>query len=133
MRTLTPLVAVVSAFVLVASAAATAPQSGVMGTVKKSPITPVCREGVRCSAPAAGIVLTFTRSGMVVGRVISARDGTFRLPLPAGNYSVRWLRSPAIGVLRPRTVVVLAGRFTILRLVIDTGIRSVSGRGSPLP
>jgi hypothetical protein len=81
---------------------------------------------VACSAPAAGIALVFMRHDVVAGRVTSGRDGTFRLALPPGSYGVRLARTPRLGSLRPQSVVVRSGRFTTLKLEIDTGIRSVS-------
>jgi hypothetical protein len=121
----------VASFALVAAlvggtAGTAAPASGVRGTVLRSPVTPVCREGVACSAPAAGIALVFMRHDVVAGRVTSGRDGTFRLALPPGSYGVRLARTPRLGSLRPQSVVVRSGRFTTLKLEIDTGIRSVS-------
>ena len=105
---------------LVAGAGAqrTTLRSGLYGTVMRGPITPVCVEGVPCSAPAAGAVLVFTQ-GAVVARVTVASDGSYRLRLPAGTYAVRSGKKP----LEPTVARVYTGRMARLDFSIDTGIR----------
>ena len=108
---------------LPASDAAAGSPSGIRGTLIRSPTTPVCREGQPCSAPAAGVALLVTRAGRTVAQPTTARDGSFRIVLAPGRYVVRLARPPRIGGLRPRAVQVWPGQFTIVRLVVDTGIR----------
>ena len=103
--------------------ASAATQSGIRGTVIKSPTKPVCEEGVPCSAPAAGVVLLFVRNGVEAARATTVRNGSFRVVLAPGTYVVRSLRKSPIGGMRPRTVEVRQGGFTVVRLSIDTGIR----------
>lgn len=91
----------------------------------KGPITPVCREGVPCDGPAAGVTLTFLRSGHTARRVKTDRRGHYRIKLAAGSYLVRltgtrFLRSSQP---QPRTVRVVGARFTKVNFHIDTGIR----------
>src|SRR5690348_1126022 len=81
---------IAASLVVVAGAGAhrTTLGSGLYGTVMKGPIIPVCVSELPCDAPAAGSLLVFTR-GAVVERVTVATDGSYRLRLPAGTYSVR--------------------------------------------
>ena len=116
---------VVASIVLVAGpvgAAAAAP-SGIRGTVIKSPTKPVCEEGVPCSAPAAGVALAFFRGGTRVATATTSGFGTYRVVLRPGTYVVRSPRKLIFGTLAPRTVRVVAGRFTVANFEIDTGIR----------
>ena len=113
----------VFAFALLAAGANAASPMGVSGTVMRSPIKPVCEEGIPCSAPAAGVVLVFVRKGVETTRTTTLRNGSFRVVLPPGTYVVRALRTFSFRGLRPRTAEVRPGRFTVIRLSIDTGIR----------
>ena len=97
--------------------------SGIRGTVIKSPTSPVCKEGVPCSAPAAGITLVALRGGVRVATARTSAVGRYRFVLRPGTYAVRLLRVPTLGGLSPRTVRVAQGRFTVVNLVVDTGIR----------
>jgi hypothetical protein len=111
------------ALLLAPSVSAGATTSGLRGLVTRSPITPVCMEGVPCSAPARNIPLVFTR----LGRTVTTRtdgDGRYRVALAPGAWSVRAASVPRIGTgIRPSSVRVLAGRFRVVNLDIDTGIR----------
>ena len=89
----------------------------------KSPTKPVCEEDVPCSAPAAGVVLVFVRSGVEAARTRTLPNGSFRVVLAPGAYVVRSLRKFPIGGMQPRTVRVLVGRFTVANFELDTGIR----------
>jgi hypothetical protein len=118
--------ALVVAFIALAvgsAGASAATQSGIRGTVIKSPTKPVCEEGVPCSAPAAGVVLVFVRNGVEAARTKTLHNGSFRVVLAPGTYVVRSLRKVPIGGMHPRTVTVRQGRFAVVRLSIDTGIR----------
>ena len=97
--------------------------SGIKGIVIKSPISPVCREGVPCSAPAAGVTLAFFRGGTRVATATTSGLGTYRVVLRPGTYVVRSPRKLIFGSLTPRTVRVVAGRFSVANFEIDTGIR----------
>ena len=103
--------------------ASAATQSGIRGTVIKSPTKPVCEEDVPCSAPAAGVVLAFFRGGTRVATATTSGFGTYRVVLRPGTYVVRSPRRLIFGTLTPRTVRVVAGHFTIANFEIDTGIR----------
>jgi hypothetical protein len=106
----------------VAAASATPPPSGLYGTVRRGPTTPVCRSGVPCDAPAPNVLLTFSRMGL-------ARDartdqhGAYRIRLPPGVYSVRTNSKPFGQTPHPATIRVRAGHTDKIVFTIDTGIR----------
>ena len=96
-----------------------APCTALHGTVRIGPTTPVCKEGVPCSKPAAHLLLSFNR-----GREqVQARTDTL------GRYRVRlvpgtWTLTTRVGI-RPAPI-----RFVVPRALsatrdfsIDTGIR----------
>jgi hypothetical protein len=95
-------------------------KSGLYGKVTRGPITPVCVAEVPCSGPTAGATIVFSRAGREVSRTRTASDGTYRMALVPGTYSVRVLRyRPA----EPATAWVPRGRFRHVDFSIDTGIR----------
>jgi hypothetical protein len=115
---------VVSFALLVASLdASAAGPAGIRGTVVKSPITPVCRQEIPCSAPAPGVLVLFLRGGVGVASATTSASGRYRVVLAPGVYVVRAIRRPVIGSSKPRTVRVLPGRFVVANFAIDTGIR----------
>jgi hypothetical protein len=104
------------------SAHAIAP-SGLRGLVTRSPIMPVCMEGVPCSAPAKNTPLVFFRTGRSV-RTQTDGTGHYRVALAPGWWSVRTARPLQIGSgINPSSVRVFAARFRVVNLDIDTGIR----------
>jgi carboxypeptidase family protein len=108
---------------LAGSAASTTTPSGLRGVVMRGPITPVCRVDVPCDAPAAGVVLVFSRSGRVVARTTTNRNGAYRLPLQPGRYGVTTARRTIGSGLTPRSVLVPRGRVARVDFELDTGIR----------
>ena len=97
--------------------------SGLRGVVTRSPITPVCMEGVPCSAPAKNTLLVFFRRERSV-RTRTDSVGRYRVALAPGRWSVRTATVPRIGSgIEPHTVRVFAARFRAVNLDIDTGIR----------
>ena len=104
------------------SAHAIAP-SGLRGLVTRSPIMPVCMEGVPCSAPATNTPLVFFRKGRSV-RTRTDSTGRYRVALAPGWWNVRTARPLQIGSgISPRSVRVFAAHFRVVNLDIDTGIR----------
>lgn len=115
--------AVLVALALVGAApAATVVPSGLRGSVTRPPTKPVCAQNSSCSAPAANAVLLFTRNATTVRTRTDAR-GRYRVTLAPGWWAVR-AGTPRIGSgVSPRLVRVVAGRFRVVDLDIDTGIR----------
>jgi hypothetical protein len=105
------------AFSLVTSAGATT-GSGLFGVVMRGPITPVCTADSPCDAPAAGVTLLFWRNGAVAGRVVTGRDGKYRIALRPGVYAVQGPKR-----MTPLGVRVVAGHFTRQNFGVDTGSR----------
>jgi hypothetical protein len=113
-----------AAALLLPSSGSTATQSGLWGTVRRGPITPVCMEGRPCDGPAASLTLVFVRNGRVAARVTTKQDGSYRIALRPGTYSVRTPQKISIGRgVDPPKVRVPSGRRVRVNFFIDTGIR----------
>jgi len=104
--------------------------SGLYGTVRKGPVTPVCQQGVPCDAPAQ-LTLVFTRTSPAgtfqsaqKWRVRSTEQGKYRIALDPGFYTVR--STVKIGMTKlpkPHAVHVRVGHWEKINLFFDTGIR----------
>ena len=117
------LIAVLGLLALGATSAHAIAPSGLRGLVTRSPIMPVCMEGVPCSAPAKNTPLVFFRTGRSV-RTQTDAAGHYRVALAPGWWSVRTARPVRIGSgISPTRVRVFADRFRVVNLDIDTGIR----------
>jgi hypothetical protein len=92
------------------------------GQVMRGPITPVCRVGVPCEAPAAHTTILFTRLGRTASAITNA-NGYYRIRLKAGVYAVKTKRQRIGRGMEPRTMRVVAGRDKRADFHIDTGIR----------
>jgi Carboxypeptidase regulatory-like domain len=95
-------------------------RTGVHGTVRRGPTQPVCRVGTPCSAPAAGVRLTFSR-GAVVRHVRTNKRGRYSIRLAPGRYAVS-VSNARFGYT-PRKVTVRRGQMSRLNIQIDTGLR----------
>jgi hypothetical protein len=104
------------------TASAAVLRGGLTGTVTRGPITPVCRVGIPCDAPAANVTLTFTRASIST-RTRTDQQGRYRIELPAGTYAVRTSSTPFGQTPKPGTVRVRAGGLETVDFTIDTGIR----------
>jgi hypothetical protein len=107
------------ALVLTLALPAGAATSGLRGLVTRGPTSPVCREGVSCTAPAKDVLVTFHKTGLTRS-VRTGSDGRYRIVLPAGTYAVTLTRAFRFS---PRSAVVPAGRMGVRNFAIDTGIR----------
>ena len=116
------LVLIAVSLVAVAGAPAASPSSGLYGTVRRGPITPACRAGVPCDAPAPNIILTFSRAGLA-RKTRTDQQGAYRIGLPPGIYSVGTNSKPFGQTPHPATVHVRAGHTDKIVFTIDTGIR----------
>ena len=104
--------------------AAGATRSAVLhGTVLLAPATPVCMPRVPCMKPAAAVVLTFSRGGVVRARAVTASDGGYRVALAPGTYAVKVTRPAATSRLAPAKVVLAPNQVRRLTFYLDTGIR----------
>ena len=117
MKTLVAVGLASAASALPAGATTTA---GLHGTVTRGPITPVCTPDAPCTAPAKGSVLTFRSAAGVAHKIATGADGTYRISLAPGRYSVTTASHRPI---TPAAVRVLAGRNRKVDFSIDTGIR----------
>ena len=95
--------------------------TGLRGLVTRGPVTPVCRAGEPCSAPARHVTIVFTRNG-VSKSTITGDDGRYSILLKAGTYATRISAAAKFG-FAPRSVYVPAGRISTRNFSIDTGIR----------
>lgn len=73
-----------------------------------------------CTAPAAGVRLTFSR-GTVVPHVRTNKRGRYLIHLAPGRYAVR-VAGARFGYA-PRKVTVRTGQLSRLNIRIDTGLR----------
>jgi hypothetical protein len=94
--------------------------SGLYGHVTRGPISPVCAAEQPCSQPAAGAALRFLRNGQLVAQTRVKADGSYRIALLPGKYTVA---APSRRPLDPSTARIRNGRFTRVDFAIDTGIR----------
>lgn len=117
------LAALVVAASATSSGVAAATRTGAHGTVLRSPITPVCRVGVPCSAPAKFLLLRFTRNGITHTARTDAR-GIYGVVLTPGIYTISTSSTGMLGRgPEPRTIRIRAGIWLLANLTIDTGIR----------
>lgn len=111
------------ALALPAVAASGATGSGLRGVVLIDPGYPVCPVNKPCTRPAQHVWLVFSRSDRVVTRTRTGDDGSYRVRLKPGTYTVR---SPSQGRLRqlqPTRVAVTAGRYRRVVFKLDIGIQ----------
>jgi hypothetical protein len=100
--------------------------NGLYGLVEKGPIRPVCPVGKPCDAPAQ-VTLLFSRMMTTAPREYATRsqaDGTYRIALPPGYYTVT--TKEKIGITRnihPHYVHARRGSWDRINFSIDTGIR----------
>ncbi|MGN6798415.1 MAG: hypothetical protein ACTHKS_09715 [Gaiellaceae bacterium] len=96
-----------------------APCTALHGTVRIGPTTPVCREGVPCSKPAAHVLLSFDRERAHV-QVRTDALGRYRVRLVPGT----WTFSTRVGIkTAPVRFLVPRGSTARRDFSIDTGIR----------
>jgi hypothetical protein len=112
------------AALLLPASASTATQTGLWGTVRRGPITPVCFDDRPCDEPAANVTIVFVRNGREAARTTTTNDGSYRVALRPGVYTVRTLKKVSIGRgLEPSSARVPARRRVRVNFFIDTGIR----------
>lgn len=95
--------------------------SGVAGRVLSAPSCPVTRDADPCpDRPVPGAVVMVARR-----RTVADADGRFRLAVPAGRHllAVRAPHAAAYPAPASVPVSVRAGRYTRVRVTLDSGIR----------
>jgi hypothetical protein len=100
--------------------------SGIQGRVTIGPTCPVERPDSPCpDAPYVATVRVLSGSDLVASAT-SAEDGTFRIAVAPGTYTVEAEPGSGGGIARSLPVphvVVKAGAFTHVDLSVDSGIR----------
>ena len=95
----------------------------VVGRVMAGPTCPVQRVGVPCPSRPIVAEVQARAAGTVVASTRSGRDGTYRLRLPAGTYTLSAVIPHLFPRCTPRNVTLTAARTTGGNLMCDTGIR----------
>jgi len=103
------------------------PASGIAGQAVIDAGCPVLRTASACpTRPAtAHLRVSDPTDGRQVRAVDTGPDGRFRVALPAGHYEIDGRADGSPLPLAPVSVVVAAGRFAPVRLVFDSGVRTV--------
>jgi hypothetical protein len=113
----------VLALALPAVAAGGTTAGGLRGLVLIDPAYPVCPVNGPCTKPAPNVWLVFSRDGRAVARTRTAQDGTYRIRLKTGTYTVSTQGRKIRTTLAPRRVVVPAGRYKRVVFKLDIGIQ----------
>lgn len=134
-RTLLPLLAVICAVIPGANAGATV-SSGIEGQVLIGPTCPAVRAGDQKCAdrPYRTTITIKSLDGLEVARFTTDAQGRFHVALEPGRYLIKASSAKRMTVfpvkrttvmleLPPNQVEVMAGEFTDLKLVFDSGIR----------
>lgn len=98
--------------------------TGLAGTVRRGPVTPVCVLDVPCDEPFSAS-FTVRQGDRTVTTFRSDTQGRFETRIPPGNYAV--VPAPDAPIISPasqaKQVEVAAGGLTNVVLQFDTGIR----------
>ena len=94
------------------------------GGVTAGPTCPVERVGHPCPpTPVVAVEVQATAAGRIVASTHSGADGTYKLELPGGTYSIDAVTENMLPRCVPRTVTVTAAHATSGDITCDTGIR----------
>jgi hypothetical protein len=112
------------------SASASATPAGTEGidiTTLTGPTCPVQREGQTCTRPLAAIVVVTRADGSTAETVHTSANGTARVALPPGTYTLSGQLPPGGGPFprppAPTKATVRPGSFVSVQIIFDTGIR----------
>src|SRR5262249_60422789 len=105
-----------------ACAAGAVSPSGLRGNVLISPAFPQCHAGEPCTKPAGNTRLVFMRGGLSRTTRTSA-DGTYRIRLAPGSYTVAAPGAGRIRRLDPASVVVPRTGYKRVTFKLDIGIK----------
>jgi hypothetical protein len=107
------------------------PASGIQGVVTRGPLCPVQTDIQPCpDEPYRATIVFRDVDGNEVARIASASsDGRYRVALAPGAYTVVPVNPEGpFPHASPQSATVEAGRFTVVNIVYDTGIRSAQGQ-----
>lgn len=97
---------------------------GIDGVVLRGPICPVETQDDPCDdQPHQAWIQVVDGDGRRVTRIRSDEEGRFRVGLVAGRYTLVPESGDPFPVASPQDVVVMAGSFTEVTVLFDTGIR----------
>ncbi len=100
--------------------------SGIEGITEAEPQCPISAPGAVCPPkPVSKTIAVLEANGNEVTRFTSAHDGSFRISVAPGRYTLAEVVGTA-GTppsLKPVTVTVPPGQFVHVALMFDTGIR----------
>jgi hypothetical protein len=98
--------------------------SGVEGQVFVGPMCPVVQEGQECpDQPYQATLTVNSPTGERIVQVQTEADGTFRIPLPPGEYILHPESPNVMPVASEQAFTVEEGRYTELTVNYDSGIR----------
>ena len=96
--------------------------AGIQGTAIYGPTCPVQRVGAPpCERPYSGVIV-FKKGDKQVATVRSAANGSFRISLAPGTYTVT-SNGSGLPFVKPLDVVVHAHAYTTITGMFDSGIR----------
>jgi hypothetical protein len=101
----------------------TRPVGTVHGRISAGPTCPVERVGQPCPPRPVLAAIQATEGSRVVASTRSATDGSYRLELPIGSYTISAATSTTFPRCIPRQVNVTGATDTEIDLMCDTGIR----------
>src|SRR6185503_5645159 len=96
--------------------------TGLMGTMTRGPITPVCIEGVPCDAPFAAHFEVF-RGSKLISAFDSDAGGQYSVSLAPGTYLIVPASNAPVMPQQSYGVDVRADAMTVVNLEFETGIR----------
>lgn len=98
--------------------------AGIQGKVLLGPMCPVLQSDSPCpDKPIKAEITVAAADGKIVATGHSGEDGSYRISVAPGSYTVTAKRPGKFGIGKPVTVEVLANTYVHLNLVVDSGIR----------
>jgi hypothetical protein len=97
--------------------------SGIEGRAVAGPQCPVVRADSPCPDAAVSAEIDVLQNGRVVKTFTTRTDGTFRVALEPGSYTLQGKTTGRLPVSKAVEVAVTAGAYTKVDIVFDTGIR----------
>jgi hypothetical protein len=119
------IIALLAGTVACGGSSSSSKDSGIEGTVKVGPQCPVEIVGSPCPDAPAAVPLVIHRrgEGAAVTTIRSAMDGTFRVALAPGDYTIEPASPSAFPRGGPVDVTVRAHAYTHVDVLLDSGIR----------